>query len=81
MSVDVALSAVRAAFSKLEEECAARQTTVDLNIRAARARYFANHQPNTWIAVMFNGLLEANGTLNLPEEERESREAAVRRSS
>lgn len=53
------------------------QTGVDLNIRRARAFYFRLNPPNTTLAIIFNALLKANGTLDLPEEEIQRREKAA----
>lgn len=53
------------------------QTGVDLNIRRARAFYFRLYPPNTTLATIFNALLKANGTLDLPEEEIQKREKAA----
>jgi len=50
------------------------QTTVDLNIRRGRAFYFKYNPENTTLATIFNGLLKANGTFDLPGEEVEKRE-------
>ena len=54
------------------------QMGVDLNIRRMRAFYFRHNPPNTALAVIFDGLLKANGSDKISPEERAKREDAAK---
>lgn len=54
------------------------QMSVDLNIRRMRAFYFRHNPPNTALAVIFNGLLKANGSDKISPEEHVKREDAAK---